>query len=117
MTVVCAEEIESALGTSVLPYTTPTNTPSRTSMPARAPARIYSRRRRRCFFDRWVRPFGLLEPRFAGRPPAVRPVVPRAWGAPEREAVVRARPPAAGRPAAPRPPAPPRPLPPPPVGR
>src|SRR3954467_12462966 len=88
-------------------------TPSSTSMPAKRPPAIFSRRLRRCFFDRAL-PLGLAVTRGGGRPPEE---------APARAAVVRARPlPAAGRRAPPEPPEPPeRPFPvgrpPPPVGR
>src|SRR5690349_19620865 len=65
-----------------------------------APA-IFSRRLRRCFFERAALPFGLAPPRVPDPPD------PRAGaGRPLRAAVVRARPPAGGRPE-----------PPPPVGR
>src|SRR4051794_16271299 len=82
-------------------------------MPAMRPPAIFSRRLRRCFLDRAPLPFALAEP---GRPlpderaaPELREV-PAAPGAPLRDAVVRARPPAGGRPDRSRPP-------PPPVGR
>src|SRR3954451_8453193 len=82
-------------------------------MPAIRPPAIFSRRLRRCFFDR-VLPFGCPVPRPGGRPPDDAAV---------RAAVVRARPlPAGGRrgPPAPLPPPerpPPEGRPPPPVGR
>src|SRR3954470_19034488 len=74
MTVVWAFWTESMSGTSVLAYTTPMKTPTRTNMPRTAASAIFRRRRRRCFLDRGglpLRPPGRPEP--AGRPPGGRP--------------------------------------------
>src|SRR3954453_4554286 len=78
-------------------------TPRRTSIPASRPPTTFSRRLRRCFFERG--PFPLAEVRGRPLPPPLR----EGPEPPVREAVVRARPPAGGRPA--------RSGPPPPVGR
>src|SRR4051812_37565928 len=116
--VVCLLVIESGEGTSVEAYTTPTKTPSIRKRLRNVAATILYQRRRFCFALRFFfpppggrpppLPTGRLPPvggLTGGRPPPPPPERAAGRTCPSRPAVVRARPPAAGRraPAAPLP--------------